>query len=309
MTHLFIINPAAGSRDRTEDYTRQIREVCEKKNLSYRIAVSEAPGDCCRIAREAAQSGEEYRIYSCGGDGTLNEVVNGAAGYGNVAVTMFAAGSGNDFAKMFNETEPFRDLERLLDCEEATFDLIRCNDDFSLNICSVGLDARIGTDVSNYKRLPLLHGFRAYVASTLVNVIRGIHEHYVVEVNGERIDGNQTLICACNGRYYGGGFNPVPEAEPDDGLLEVLVVKKVSRLQVAAVIGKYKNGQYNELPHLIRHIRTKSLKIICDKETPVNLDGELRLAQTVDIRLAEETIRFFYPKGLTWSKTVPAAVK
>ena len=78
MTHLFIINPAAGSRDRTEDYTRQIREVCEKKNLSYRIAVSEAPGDCCRIAREAAQSGEEYRIYSCGGDGTLNEVVNGA---------------------------------------------------------------------------------------------------------------------------------------------------------------------------------------------------------------------------------------
>ena len=308
MTHLFIINPAAGSRDRTEDYTRQIREVCEKKNLSYRIAVSEAPGDCCRIAREAAQSGEEYRIYSCGGDGTLNEVVNGAAGYGNVAVTMFAAGSGNDFAKMFNETEPFRDLERLLDCEEATFDLIRCNDDFSLNICSVGLDARIGTDVSNYKRLPLLHGFQAYVASTLVNVIRGIHEHYVVEVNGERIDGNQTLICACNGRYYGGGFNPVPEAEPDDGLLEVLVVKKVSRLQVAAVIGKYKNGQYNELPHLIRHIRTKSLKIICDKETPVNLDGELRMAQTVDIRLAEEKIRFFYPKGLVWSKKVTAGV-
>ena len=308
MTHLFIINPAAGSRDRTEDYTRQIREVCEKKNLSYRIAVSEAPGDCCRIAREAAQSGEEYRIYSCGGDGTLNEVVNGAAGYGNVAVTMFAAGSGNDFAKMFSQTEPFRDLERLLDCEEATFDLIRCNDDFSLNICSVGLDARIGTDVSNYKRLPLLHGFRAYVASTLVNVIRGIHEHYVVEVNGERIDGNQTLICACNGRYYGGGFNPVPEAEPDDGLLEVLVVKKVSRLQVAAVIGKYKNGQYNELPHLIRHIRTKSLKIICDKETPVNLDGELRMAQTVDIRLAEEKIRFFYPKGLVWSKKVTAGV-
>ena len=308
MTHLFIINPAAGSRDRTEDYTRQIREVCEKKNLSYRIAVSEAPGDCCRIAREAAQSGEEYRIYSCGGDGTLNEVVNGAAGYSNVAVTMFAAGSGNDFAKMFSETEPFRDLERLLDCEEATFDLIRCNDDFSLNICSVGLDARIGTDVSNYKRLPLLHGFRAYVASTLVNVIRGIHEHYVVEVNGERIDGNQTLICACNGRYYGGGFNPVPEAEPDDGLLEVLVVKKVSRLQVAAVIGKYKNGQYNELPHLIRHIRTKSLKIICDKETPVNLDGELRMAQTVDIRLAEEKIRFFYPKGLVWSKKVTAGV-
>ena len=309
MTHLFIINPAAGSRDRTAEYSRQIREVCEKQGISYRIAMSQAPGDCCRIAREAAQSGEEYRIYACGGDGTLNEVVNGAAGYDNVAVTMFAAGSGNDFAKMFSETEPFRDLERLLDCEEATFDLIRCNDDFSLNICSVGLDARIGTDVSNYKRLPLLHGFRAYVASTLINVIRGIHEHYVVEINGERIDGNQTLICACNGRFYGGGFNPVPEADPADGLLEVLLVTKVSRLQVPGVIGKYKNGRYKELDKLVRHYRTKSLKIICDKPTPINLDGELRMAQTVDIRLAEEKIRFFYPKGLTWSKTVPAAVK
>ncbi len=309
MTHLFIINPAAGSRDRTAEYSRQIREVCEKQGISYRIVMSQAPGDCCRIAREAAQSGEEYRIYACGGDGTLNEVVNGAAGYDNVAVTMFAAGSGNDFAKMFSETEPFRDLERLLDCEEATFDLIRCNDDFSLNICSVGLDARIGTDVSNYKRLPLLHGFRAYVASTLINVIRGIHEHYVVEINGERIDGNQTLICACNGRFYGGGFNPVPEADPADGLLEVLLVTKVTRLQVPGVIGKYKNGRYKELPELVRHYRTKSLKIICDKPTPINLDGELRMAQTVDIRLAEEKIRFFYPKGLTWSKTVPAAVK
>ena len=309
MTHLFIVNPAAGSRDRTEEYAQKIRAVCEEKGLCYRIAMSEAPGDCCKIAREAAQSGEEYRIYACGGDGTLNEVVNGAAGYGNVAVTMFAAGSGNDFARMFSETEPFRDLERLLDCEEATFDLIRCNDDISLNICSVGLDARIGTDVSNYKRLPLLHGFRAYLASTLVNVIRGIHEHYVVEIDGERIDGNQTMICVCNGRFYGGGFNPVPEADPADGLLEVLLVKKVSRLQVPSVIGKYKNGRYQELPKLVRHFQTKSVKIICDKLTPINLDGELRMAQTMDIRLAEEKIRFFYPRGLTWSKKVPAAVK
>ena len=300
MTHLFIINPAAGSRDRTAEYSRQIREVCEKQGISYRIAMSQAPGDCCRIAREAAQSGEEYRIYACGGDGTLNEVVNGAAGYDNVAVTMFAAGSGNDFAKMFSETEPFQDLERLLDCEEAPFDLIRCNDDFSLNICSVGLDARIGTDVSNYKRLPLLHGFRAYGASTLVNVVRGIHEHYVVEINGERIDGNQTLICACNGRFYGGGFNPVPTADPADGKLDVLLVKKVSRALVPLVVGKYKDGRYQELTDFIRHLQTDSITIHCDKPTPINLDGELRMYKDITMSIADEKIRFFYPKGLTW---------
>lgn len=300
MIHLFIINPAAGSRDRTADYTAKIEEICEARGITYRIEVSTAPGDCERIARKAAESGEEYRIYACGGDGTLNEVASGAAGFDNVAVTVFSGGSGNDFVKIFNDPQAFFDLEKLLDCEETTFDLIRCNDDYSLNICSVGLDARIGTDVSNYKRLPLLHGFKAYVASTVVNVIKGISEHYVVRIAGEEIDARQTMICICNGRFYGGGFNPVPEADPADGMLDILLVKHVSRLQVTTVIGKYKNGRYKELPKLIRHFKTDRLEILCDKPTVINLDGELRRAETVNIRIADEKLRFFYPKGLTY---------
>ena len=233
MTHLFIINPAAGSRDRTGDYSKAIHAACKAKGLDYRIAVSAAPGNCTRLAREAARTGEPYRIYACGGDGTLNEVASGAAGYDNAAVTVFSGGSGNDFVKLFDDPDAFFDLERLLDAQQASFDMIRCNEDLALNICSVGLDARIGTDVASYKRLPFLQGFRAYAVSTVVNVIRGISEHYVIEVNGETIDADQTMICACNGRFYGGGFNPVPTADPADGVLDVLLVKKVSRLKVA----------------------------------------------------------------------------
>ena len=308
MKHLFIINPAAGSRDRTRQYTENIRRVCDARGLSYRIQVSGGPGECCRIAREAAASGEEYRIYACGGDGTLNEVVAGVAGYGNASVTCYRGGSGNDFVKLFSDPDAFLDLERLLDCKEATFDLLRCNGDICLNICSVGLDARIGTDVSNYKRLPLLSGFRAYAVSTLINVIRGISEHYVVEIGGETVDGQQTMICACNGRYYGGGFNPVPFADPCDGMLDVLLVKKVSRLQVPAVIGKYKAGRFQELPHLVRHFQVRELTIRCDKPTPINLDGELRTAETVHIQVAPEKVRFFYPKDLTYQLPQPATV-
>ena len=301
MKHLFIINPAAGSYDRTEYYSQKIMDACGKRGLEYEIRVSDAPGGCARLAREAAESGEEYRIYACGGDGTLNEVVSGAAGYANAAITVFSGGSGNDFVKLFDDPQAFFDLERLLDCDEAEFDLIRCNDDLSLNICSVGLDARVGTDVATYKRLPLLHGFRAYAVSTVVNLFRGIAEHYVVEVNGERVDQEYTFVCVCNGRFYGGGFNPVPEADPTDGELDVLLVDKVSLLQVPAVIGKYKNGQYKELPHLVRHLKTKSIKIICDKPTPINLDGELRTAQEVTMKVADEKIRFFYPRGLSFA--------
>ena len=300
LKHLFIINPAAGSKDRTKDYSVAIHEICSAKNLDYRIEVSAAPGECTRIACEAAQSGEEVRIYACGGDGTLNEVAAGAAGYKNAAVTVFSGGSGNDFVKLFSEPKAFFDLERLLDAEEAEFDMIRCNGDLALNICSVGLDARIAADVASYKRIPLLHGFRAYAASTAVNIFRGISEHYIVEVNGEVIDGEQTFVCICNGRFYGGGFNPVPEADPADGWLDVLLVKKVSLLEVPAAIGKYKDGRYKELPHLVRHLRTKQMKVRCDKASPVNLDGELRMAQVVDFALAEEKLRFFYPKGLVW---------
>ena len=300
MKHLFIINPAAGSRDRTQSYTQQIKAACELRHLDYQIQVSAAPGDCFRLARNAAATGEEYRIYACGGDGTLNEVAAGAAGFANAAVTAFAGGSGNDFIRMFSDPDAFRDLEKLLDHEVVEFDLMRCNGDISLNICSVGLDARIGTDVANYKRLPLLHGFRAYALSTVINTIRGVSEHYIVEIDGEKIDGEQTLICACNGRFYGGGFNPVPEADPTDGLMEVLLVKKVSRLLVAGVVGKYKNGQYAQYPHLIRHFRTDHLKIYCDGPTSINLDGELRTGEVVDIHIAEEKLRFFYPRGLTF---------
>ena len=307
MTHLFIINPAAGSHDRTAEYTKAIEECCA--GLNYRIEVSAGPGECTRLTREAAETGEDYRIYACGGDGTLNEVVQGAAGFDNVAVTVFSGGSGNDFVKIFDDPKAFFALPRLLDSREAAFDLIDCNGSLSLNICSVGLDARIGLDVANYKRLPLLHGFAAYAVSTLVNVIRGVAEHYIIEIDGETIDAHQTLLCACNGRYYGGGFNPVPEADPTDGLLDVLLVKKVTRLQVAGVIGKYKNGLYTQLPELVRHFKTKALKVICDRPTAIQLDGEIQTAKEFLISVSKKKLRFFYPRELSWQPNIPVSAK
>ena len=298
MEHLFIVNPAAGKYNRTDEFSWMIRQICGRHGLDYRIAVSDHPGDCTRIAREAAETGRELRIYACGGDGTLNEIVTGIAGFPNVAVTHYAGGTGNDFIKIFSDTEPFRDLESLLDAQEAEFDLIDCNGDYSLNVTSVGLDARIGTQVARFKRLPFITGPGAYLLSAGWNVIRGIADHYVVEVAGERIDGMQTLIFVGNGQYYGGGFRPVPEADPGDGLLDVLVVKKVSRLKVARLIGTYQSGRYAEHPELIRHFRVPELTIHCDRETPINLDGELRLGTDIHIRIADAKIRFFYPKSV-----------
>ena len=296
MKHIFIINPAAGKADKTSEYTANIEKSCA--GLDYEIRVSEYSGDCTRIAREYAKSGEEVRLYACGGDGTLNEVVAGAAGYDNAAVSVYVGGSGNDFVKIFSDRDAFRNLDRLLDAETATFDLIDCNGNPAINICCVGLDSRIGAEMARFKRLPGVSGSLAYILSTVVNLFKGISEHYIVDVDGERIEDEMTFICVANARYYGGGFYAVPDAEPDDGLMDILLVKKLHLWQIPDALAKYKAGRYKELGHIARHIRTDRITIRCDQDSPVNLDGEIRMAKNVQMKISDQKIRFFYPRGL-----------
>ena len=301
MKHVFIVNPAAGKFDRTEGYRAMIDAAFQPRGLTYELLVSKAPGDCRSLARQAAESGEEVRIYACGGDGTLNEVVNGVVGFGNAAVTHFPGGSGNDAIKVFSNPAAFASIDRLLDAEEARFDLIRCNDTYALNVLSIGFDARVGTDIARFKRLPLVTGKGAYILSILSNMLHGLSAQYTVTLgSGETISGQKTMICICNGRWYGGSFNPMPEAEPDDGILEVLVVDKVNLLQVASVVGQYQKGHYADFPELIRHYRCTDLRIECKEPSVVNVDGEAIHTTDAKISLVPHAIRFFYPKGLTY---------
>ncbi len=298
MEHIFIINPAAGHSDKTAAYSSQIRAYC--KDLPHRIEISKGPGDCTRIAREAAASGKEVRLYACGGDGTLNEVVAGAAGFPNAAVTCFCGGSGNDFVKVFGSKEPFMDLKRLLDAEEAAFDLIDCNGRLGINTCCVGLDANIGVDVQKYKRLPMVNGSLAYLLSTAVNLFRGTHDRYTLETAGQTIDSDFTFLCAANGQWYGSTFHVVPDASPADGLLDLLLVRRLRFWEFPGAIRKYQQGRYREVPHMARHIRTDELYIRCRRESVAALDGEAIWATEFRIKISDKKIRFFYPRGLRY---------
>ena len=301
MKHIFIVNPAAGKSDRTAKYREMIDAAFAPRGLSYELLVSGAPGECRTLARQAAQSGEEVRLYACGGDGTLNEVVNGVVGYDNAAVTHFPGGSGNDSIKIFDDPAAFTSIERLLDAEEARFDLIRCNDSYALNVLSIGFDARVGTDIARFKRLPLVTGKGAYILSIFSNMLHGLTAEYTVTLDtGEVLAGRKTMICICNGRWYGGSFNPVTDSEPDDGILDVLVVEKVNLLQVATVVGDYQKGRYREHPTLIRRCPCRSLRIECAKKSVVNVDGEAVYTTDAKIEVVPQAVRFFYPKGLSY---------
>lgn len=301
MKHLFILNPEAGKRDRTAELRAKIDAFCTQNGLDYGVEASAQKGDCTAIARRAAESGEETRIYACGGDGTLNEVVCGVAGAENVAVTCIPAGSGNDFLRLFSNPAAFADLSAFLNCREARFDVIKVGElTYGINIASVGVDARIAATAPKIKRIPLVTGSGAYVISTVYHLIKGLTQPMEITLDGETIMGKQTLLAVCSGRFYGGGFQPVPDAEPDDGLLDVLLVKGVSRLKAASVVGAYKQGRYKELPQMMAHRRTKSVTVRSEKPLCLNVDGEILSANEVTFSLAPAKLRFFYPEALSY---------
>ena len=301
MKHLFLINPYAGKYDRTQEMREKIQAAMADRADPWEIQVTQYAGHGTQLVRAAAETGEPLRVYACGGDGTLNEAANGAAGYPNAAVTHYPMGSGNDFLRMFGpDASRFYDLHELLDGPQAPMDLIECNGRLALNVCSIGFDARIGLGVADFKKLPLVNGTMAYQLSALRTIIQGIHRPYRVEVDGEKVPGEEfTLICACNGRYYGGGFMPSPDAMPDDGLLHFVIIPAVSRFTILALIKKFARGEAGEIPGVILK-QGRSMKVACDRVNMINLDGERVDSTQLSARLSDQKVNFIYPAGASW---------
>lgn len=306
MKHLFIVNPTAGGRDKTETVRRRVEELFRNRSDKYEIYVTKAAMDAPEKIRRAAMDGEHLRIYACGGDGTFNECVCGAAGLENAAVCPYPTGTGNDFCRMFGpEQDLYRDLSALVDGWEHPIDLIECNGRYSANICSVGIDARIGTQVHNYSHIPLIGGATGYVVSTVMNVIKGINRNMRISSGGFKAQGKHALVCACNGRFYGGGFNPSLDARPDDGIMDVFVIKEVNVLTLIKLIGLYATGRADEMPEYATHLRTDRIDISFDEDNVINIDGEAVFAREARLRLVPGALRLVVPRGMTFFGPAP----
>lgn len=299
MRHLFIINPTAGKEDASPALTPYIARCMEPRGLPYEIVKTQGPGHAAQLARRAAGAGGPVILYACGGDGTLNEVVWGAAEFQNAAVTQIPCGSGNDFLRLFQGGgRPFTDLEGLLEGTLLPLDLVESCGRYALNVCSVGIDARVTAKVGALKRLPLMTPSRAYFLSLAYNMAKGLHHAYRITVDGEVLDGRYTLIAVCNGQYYGSGYHPVPGALPNDGMLDVLMVRAVSRLRAARVVGKYKEGRWRELEDLAVYRRARRVEVEASSAVPVNLDGEIVPASRAVFQLSQRRLPFLVPKGV-----------
>ena len=300
MRHLFIINPVAGRKGSTQALLDRLDQV----SFSHERVFTEGEGHAEELARQAAQAGEPVRIWACGGDGTLNEVVNGAAGFANAAVTNVPKGTGNDFLKLFgpNYRDLFYDLEAMAAGPQTTLDLMDCNGKLGLDVVCGGVDARIAAGVHRYKDLPFVTGKGAYILSLIENIfLKGICRPMEVQMGPVHYSGPTAIVCVCNGRYYGGGFMPVADAMPDDGVLDMLLVGKVSLPTFIRLVGQYAKGRYKDYPQLIQDFHGRELTWSSWEPLVAVVDGEVLESTSFTVRLSEKKLRFFYPAGASYA--------
>lgn len=309
MLHAFLINPAAGQPGSAKRAAGRIETACRAAGLTYAVTVTETPGDANRITRAYADSGQEVRLYACGGDGTLNQVIQVAAGRDNIAVTNVPMGTGNDFLKLFGPEykTAFWDIPALARGPQAAFDLMDCNGMLGLDVICAGVDARVAADVGKFKALPLVKGKGAYILSLIQNVVfKGIARPMTVQVDGQSWDQPTSILCICNGRHYGGGFMPVPDAMPDDGILDTLLVPEVSLTTFARLVGDYAGGKYADHLDLIQaHHTPGPICFEADKPITVVVDGEVMRETAFTVKLSEKKLNFFWPAGVSYRPENP----
>ena len=292
MKHLFIINPVAG-KGRTINLIPKIRDYCERSGLDYEIATTEYPGHAAQIASKYSKA-QILRIYSVGGDGTLNEVLNGMAGTGS-SLAAIPSGSGNDFIKSIQgEKMPDDLVKSAVEGTEQLVDYAKVNDKYFINIASVGFDAEVVWQGRLFKKIPFISGSMVYVLGILASIIQCKNHHMRLKIDDRQISGKTLLVAVGNGRFYGGGMLALPNAEIDDGLFDICHVQAKKRLNILQLFPKYMKGEHATIKGVTLYKGSK-VEIDLDKPVPMNCDGEVFLVEKATFELFPKCLPFVFP--------------
>ena len=251
MRYLFILNPAAGKQDCTVQLIPQLQQATVRVGIpvdAVATCKTEYAGHAKALARaaaeEAAKAGEQLHIWTAGGDGTLVEALTGVQGFANAAVGCLPYGSGNDFLRTYGTRAEFTDLDAQLAGGEVTIDLLETSLGLSATICAAGLDAQVAYGIPKFRRIPLCGGEVSYLLSIVEQLCGHIGRRVTFTIDDEELTVDCLMCAICNGRAYGGGFLAAPEADPADGWLDVMIVRRVGRLTIAKLLGMYKSGRH-----------------------------------------------------------------
>ncbi len=301
MKYIFILNPKAGSGEREKTVRDEISRLEQKDDCE--IHLTKCAGDATDYVRSRCESsnGEKLRFIACGGDGTINEVFNGAVGFDNVSVTCYPCGSGNDFVKAFGGAERFLNVEKLITAPERKLDLLKAGDRYSVNVTNFGFDTTVAITI-NKERSKTGHGNKnAYTKGVVTALLTSMKNTCKVIADGEVLnpDGKALLCTLANGQYVGGSFKCAPRAETDDGLMEVCLIKPISRLRFLKLLTPYTNGEHldrDDLKDIVIYRRAKKVEVISVDGFAYSLDGEIINSSHFFVEIAPAALNFAVPE-------------
>ena len=301
MRYVFIANPNAGAKNGFEKYRDRITSTCEKMGVPYKFMLTRSGSDLTDFARSEGETGDDVRIIVMGGDGGICGAANGIIGMRNVEFGIIPCGSGNDYVKTFGGANGFEDIEHYLTAPSRYVDAIDTGHFASVNICSMGIDAIICDRTNRMTRTKKLLGSGTYTLAVLISMLGKVYNTLKITIDDNEVyEGEYMFSLAASGKYYGGGYMGAPMADPSDGLLDFVMIKRVSKLKMASLLGDYKSGRYPEskkFDGLLTVRRGKKMKIESEKPAIVNIDGECLKLSEVTFKVIPSALRLIVNDG------------
>ncbi|MCY6354275.1 diacylglycerol/lipid kinase family protein [Clostridium sp. ZS2-4] len=293
MKHLFIINPKAG-KGKTLEIIPKIKKIFKEIKEEFIIEITERPGHATELVRNYVKK-ESYRVYAVGGDGTLNEVLNGMVNSGS-CLGVIPNGSGNDFVRSIYEKTVFENiLKNTILGETKEIDLVEINNRCFINISSIGIDAEVTYNARKLKRLPFISGGLAYILSVFITIFKYKCRYIQLKIDDKEIESTITLLTLANGKYYGGGMKVAPYADLQDGILDLCIIDKLSRIRMLTLFPKLIKGKHEEIKEVSFH-KGRKITLAAEEEIAVNIDGEIIKSQQIQCNIIPKGINVIIPQ-------------
>lgn len=279
MKYAFIVNPASGQGRHENGIVSEIEALInDNPDKDIKLYYTRGERDATVLADMiASEAGDDIVIFACGGDGTVQEVANGVYGHDNAILGIVPVGSGNDFIRQLakdkhNESD-YTDLSLQLTGNIVPLDLIRLSwfedgeekSRMITNGINIGFDGNTAILAHDLKMLPMVSGTGSYMLAVARNLAAKKGQTLRITADGKEFHtGRLLLATAANGGFCGGGVNSCPYADLNDGLIELLAIKDLSRTRFVALFPKYKAGRLFEIKgieDLAEYTQAKSITI------------------------------------------------
>ena len=262
------------------------------KHLS--IQLSENEGDIitfCQKIKDKRYSDDVDIIFILGGDGTVNELVNGIMKSElDLPIGIIPGGTFNDFVKTLNLNPRHKMAsQQLMNAELRPYDVMKINDEYALNFVGLGLIVQNAENVQNGNKD--IFGKLSYVGSTVKTLLNPEHFDYKISVDDQSVDGNTSMLVVANGPFIGGSRIPLTDLSPNDGYLNTFIFKEQSSSVLNDVFKQRDSMNWNKMTEGIKHLPAKKITIETDPQMKVDIDGEINLKTPLEIEVIPNAIQ------------------